>query len=80
MPDYARLTPFLKGYMEFMGWDDLNWLEDVHMGYEEGQPAVFDRELVSLSTVKSPVPESTSQAGPLCGAGRGDLRDDYGAR
>jgi hypothetical protein len=24
-----------------MGWDDLNWLEDVHMGYEEGRPAVF---------------------------------------
>ncbi len=23
--------------MEIMGWDDLNWLEDVHMGYEEGR-------------------------------------------
>ncbi len=45
VPDYARLTQFLKGYMEFMGWDDLNWLEDVHMGYEEGQPAVFDRNI-----------------------------------
>ena len=22
---------------------DLNWLEDIHMGYEEGAPAVFDR-------------------------------------
>ena len=22
---------------------DLNWLEDVHMGCEEGRPAVFDR-------------------------------------
>ncbi len=43
VPDYARLTPFLVRYLEFMGWDDLNWLEDVHMGYEEGQPAVFDR-------------------------------------
>ena len=31
--------------MEVMGWDDLNWLEDVHMGYEEGQPAVFDRNI-----------------------------------
>ena len=31
--------------MEIMGWDDLNWLEDVHMGYEEGQPAVFDRNI-----------------------------------
>ena len=45
LPDYARLTPFLKGYLEFMGWDDLNWLEDVHMGYEEGEPAIFDRNV-----------------------------------
>lgn len=43
VPDYERLTPFLSKYMEYMGWDDLNWLEDVHMGYEEGKPAVFDR-------------------------------------
>jgi len=43
VPDYERLTPFLAKYMEVMGWDDLNWLEDVHMGYEEGSPAVFDR-------------------------------------
>ncbi len=45
VPDYDRLTPFLKKYMEVMGWDDLNWLEDVHMGYEEGNPAVFDRNI-----------------------------------
>jgi hypothetical protein len=45
LPDYARLTPFLKRYMETMGWSDLNWLEDVHMGYEEGRPAVFDRNV-----------------------------------
>ena len=45
VPDYERLTPFLKEYMEIMGWDDLNWLEDVHMGYEEGRPAVFDRNI-----------------------------------
>ncbi len=45
VPDYARITPFLEKYLEFMGWDDLNWLEDVHMGYEEGQPAVFDRNI-----------------------------------
>ena len=45
VPDYDRLTPFLKQYMEVMGWDDLNWLEDVHMGYEEGVPAVFDRNI-----------------------------------
>lgn len=43
VPDYDRITPFLTKYMETMGWDDLNWLEDVHMGYEEGSPAVFDR-------------------------------------
>ena len=43
LPDYSRLTPYLKDYIEFMGWDDLNWLEDVHMGYEAGQPAIFDR-------------------------------------
>ena len=45
MPDYDRLTPFLKDYMEYMGWDDLNWLEDVHMGYEDGNAAVFDRNI-----------------------------------
>ena len=45
VPDYDRLTPFLKKYMEVMGWDDLNWLEDVHMGYEEGNAAVFDRNI-----------------------------------
>ena len=43
VPDYGRLTPYLQAYIEFMGWDDLNWLEDVHMGYEEGEPAIFDR-------------------------------------
>ena len=45
VPDYKRLTPFLQKYMEIMGWPDLNWLEDVHMGYEEGRPAVFDRNI-----------------------------------
>lgn len=45
VPDYDRLTPYLKEYMEFMGWDDLNWLEDVHMGYEAGEPAIFDRNI-----------------------------------
>ena len=45
LPDYDRLTPFLEKYIELMGWDDLNWLEDVHMGYEEGRPAVFDRNI-----------------------------------
>ncbi len=45
VPDYDRITPFLTKYMEIMGWDDLNWLEDIHMGYEEGMPAVFDRNI-----------------------------------
>jgi hypothetical protein len=51
LPDYTRLTPFLKQYIETMGWDDLNWLEDVHMGYEEGRPAVFDRNINGWITV-----------------------------
>jgi hypothetical protein len=51
LPDYAKLTPFLKTYIEMMGWDDLNWLEDVHMGYEEGRPAVFDRNINGWVTV-----------------------------
>ncbi len=45
LPDYRRLTPFLEKYIELMGWKDLNWLEDVHMGYEEGHAAVFDRNI-----------------------------------
>jgi hypothetical protein len=45
VPDYDRLTPFLACYLDLMGWDDLNWLEDVHMGYEEGNAAVFDRNI-----------------------------------
>ena len=51
VPDYERLTAFLKAYLEVMGWDDLNWLEDVHMGYEEGRPAVFDRNINGWVTV-----------------------------
>jgi len=51
VPDYEHITPFLTKYMEVMGWDDLNWLEDVHMGYEEGRPAVFDRNINGWVTV-----------------------------
>ena len=51
LPDYSRLTPFLKKYLQAMGWDDLNWLEDVHLGYEEGRPAVFDRNINGWVTV-----------------------------
>ena len=51
LPDYKKLTPFLKKYIEHMGWDDLNWLEDVHMGYEENKPAVFDRNANGWVTI-----------------------------
>ena len=51
LPDYERLTPFLKKYIEIMGWQDLNWLEDVHMGYEEDRAAVFDRNINGWVTV-----------------------------
>ena len=51
VPDYKRLTPFLKKYLEIMEWKDLNWLEDVHMGYEEDRPAVFDRNINGWVTV-----------------------------
>ena len=51
LPDYSKLTPFLKKYIEAMGWDDLNWLEDVHMGYEEDRPAVFCRNANGWVTI-----------------------------
>jgi len=51
VPDYSRLTPFLKMYLDTMGWSDLNWLEDVHLGYEEGKAAVFDRNVNGWVTV-----------------------------
>jgi hypothetical protein len=43
VPDMRRVTPFLEKYMKTMGWQDLNWLEDVHLLDEDGIPAVFDR-------------------------------------
>ncbi len=51
VPDMERCKHFLKKYMEVMGWSDLNWLEDVHMGYEEGNPAVFDRNINGWVTI-----------------------------
>ena len=51
LPDYKKITPFLKKYVEAMGWDDLNWLEDVHMGYEENRPAVFCRNANGWVTI-----------------------------
>jgi len=38
LPDYKRLTPFLKKYIE-------------HMGYEEDKPAVFDRNANGWVTI-----------------------------
>ena len=55
VPDYDRITPFLERYIEYMGWEDLNWLEDVHMGYEEGRPAVFDRNINGWVTIPDSV-------------------------
>jgi hypothetical protein len=51
VPDYDRLTPFLKKYLEVMDWKDLNWLEDIHLGYEEDRAAVFDRNINGWVTV-----------------------------
>jgi hypothetical protein len=51
VPEMDRCTDFLKRYMEIMGWPDLNWLEDVHMGYEEGNAAVFDRNINGWVTI-----------------------------
>ena len=61
LPDYSRLTPFLKKYLEIMGWQDLNWLEDVHLGYEEGRPAVFDRNINGWVTVPEGMKLSDNQ-------------------
>ena len=51
LPDMNKISPFLTKYIELMGWNDLNWLEDVHMGYEEGKAAVFDRNINGWVTV-----------------------------
>ena len=51
VPDYDRITPFLKKYLEIMDWKDLNWLEDVHLGYEEDRAAVLDRNTNGWVTV-----------------------------
>lgn len=63
VPDYTQLTPFLKKYIEIMGWHDLNWLEDVHMGYEEGIPAVFDRNINGWVTVPKDIQLPDNQQG-----------------
>ena len=63
VPDYSLLTPFLEKYIEMMGWDDLNWLEDVHMGYEEGRPAIFDRNVNGWITIPTDLKLPEDQQG-----------------
>ena len=63
LPDPAKITPFLRRYIAAMGWKDLNWLEDVHMGYEEGRPAVFDRNINGWVTVPGSVRLPADQQG-----------------
>ncbi len=61
LPDYSKITPFLQHFMEMMRWQDLNWLEDVHMGYEEDRPAVFDRNINGWVTVPEDIDLPDSQ-------------------
>ena len=61
VPDYDRITPFLQKYMDTMDWQDLNWLEDVHMGYEDGRPAVFDRHINGWVSIPEHVELSDNQ-------------------
>ena len=63
VPDYSLITPFLEKYIEMMGWDDLNWLEDVHMGYEEGRPAIFDRNVNGWITIPTDLKLPEDQQG-----------------
>ena len=48
-PDEKRQNQLIES--EDKIWKDLNWLEDVHMGYEENRPAVFDRNINGWVTV-----------------------------
>ena len=61
VPDLKFITPFLQSYIDKMGWKDLNWLEDVHMGYEEGRPAVFDRNANGWVTIPKKIKLPDSQ-------------------
>jgi hypothetical protein len=61
VPDYDRITPFLQKYMDTMGLQDLNWLDDVHMGYEDGRPAVFDRNINGWVSIPEDVELSDNQ-------------------
>ena len=64
LPDYSQAHAIPHAYMEFMGWDDLNWLEDVHMGYEEGLPAIFDRNVNGWVRIPQECEAARQSAGP----------------
>ena len=51
VPDLKFITTFLQSYINKMGWKELNWLEDVHMGYEGDQAAVIDRNINGWVTI-----------------------------
>ena len=51
VPDLKFITPIIQEYIDIMGWKDLNWLEDIHMGYEGDQAAVFDRNINGWVTI-----------------------------
>ena len=51
VPDLTFITPFLQEYIDKMGWKDLNWLEDIHMGYEGDKAAAFDRNINGWVTI-----------------------------
>ncbi len=61
VPDLNLITPFLQEYIDKMGWRDLNWLEDVHMGYEGDQAAVFDRNINGWVTIPDTIPLPDNQ-------------------
>ena len=44
-----------------MCWDDLNWLEDIHMGFEGDTPAVFDRNANAWITLPKKIKLPKSQ-------------------
>ena len=50
--------------MEFMGWEDLDWLEDMHMGYEEGEPAIFDRNVNGWERIQKAIKLPDNQQEP----------------
>ena len=62
-PTTTGSRPSSRSTSSTMGWSDLNWLEDVHLGYEEGRAAVFDRNVNGWVTV----PEKRQAAGQSAG-------------